>query len=232
MKIAVVADVHANLAALNAALADIRSEGIDQLLVAGDLVGYYFQPAEVLETLNDWNAHYVRGNHEDMLLRAMREPQTLDGIRRNYGSGLDIALKSLGANTLSTIEVWPTMRTLEFGKRRLLLCHGSPSDTDQYLYPDCSDEALAPYATIGVDLVICGHTHYPMLRSVENTLFLNPGSLGQPRNGQPGAHWATIDTRDLRITHRISPYDSSALVSECRHRHPELPYLHEVLTRR
>lgn len=232
MKIAVFADVHANLPALNAALGDIRSEGIDHLLVAGDLVGYYFQPAEVLETLTNWNAQYIRGNHEDMLLRAMHEPAFLDEIRGKYGSGLDTALTSLGTGTLSAIAAWPATRTLQFGERRVLLCHGSPSSTDQYLYPDCPTDTLAAHARADLDLVICGHTHYPMLRAAGGTLFLNPGSLGQPRNGQPGAHWATIDTRDLRITHRISPYDSSSLVSECRRRHPDLPYLHEVLTRR
>ena len=67
MKIAAIADVHANLAALSAALSDIRSEGIDHLIVGGDLVGYYFQPSEVFDALEDWNAIYVRGNHEDML---------------------------------------------------------------------------------------------------------------------------------------------------------------------
>ena len=232
MKIAAIADLHANLAALTAALCDIRSEGIDHLLVAGDVVGYYFQPAEVFETLSDWKAQYIRGNHEEMLLSAMRDPAVLGEIRLKYGSGIDIALTGLSHKTLEEIETWPATRELVFGDRRFLLCHGSPSSTDQYLYPDCPAESLAPYAGGGLDLVIFGHSHYPMLREVDGTLFLNPGSLGQPRNGQPGAHWAVIDTRTLRIEHRISPYDSSMLVAECRRRHPELPYLQDVLTRR
>ena len=232
MKIAAIADVHANLAALSAALSDIRSEGIDHLIVGGDLVGYYFQPSEVFDALEDWNAIYVRGNHEDMLLRAWRDPEVLGDIRLKYGSGIDLALSGLRQATLAKIDTWPATRELTYGNRRFLLCHGSPSSTDQYLYPDCPTDTLEPYADEGFDLVICGHSHYPMLRTVRETRFLNPGSLGQPRNGQPGAHWAIIHTGDLQIEHRISPYDSSSLVAECRRRHPELPYLHEILTRR
>ena len=83
----------------------------------------------------------------------------------------------------------------------------------------------------GFDLVVMGHTHYPLVKKQGGTLLVNPGSVGQPRNRRPGAAWAIFDTADRTVQLRSESYDSSDLVRECRLRHPELPYLSEVLLR-
>jgi len=78
---------------------------------------------------------------------------------------------------------------------------------------------------------VMGHTHYPMLKRIGSTAVINPGSVGQPRDRKPGACWALFDTKDHTIELRRENYDSSSLVRECQLRHPELPYLSEVLQR-
>ena len=77
--------------------------------------------------------------------------------------------------------------------------------------------------------VVQGHTHYPMIRKFENISVINPGSVGQPRNKDQGAQWALLDTESDKIEHFCEQYDSSEVVMESKKRHPEIPYLADVL---
>ncbi|MCZ7635918.1 MAG: metallophosphoesterase family protein [Verrucomicrobia bacterium] len=80
-------------------------------------------------------------------------------------------------------------------------------------------------------LLVLGHTHYPMVKVVNGITVVNPGSVGQPRNSIPGAHWAVWDTARMAIDLRCEKYDYQQVVAESRVRHPELPYLANVLSR-
>ncbi|NJL17433.1 MAG: hypothetical protein HC938_09750 [Nitrospira sp.] len=104
-------------------------------------------------------------------------------------------------------------------------------DINQYIYPDASEELFGRCVESNFDLVVMGHTHYPTLRRMGNTLLVNPGSVGQPRNRKPGASWALFDTESGAVDLRTEQYDVTCLVGECRRRHSELPYLYEVLSR-
>jgi predicted phosphodiesterase len=116
--------------------------------------------------------------------------------------------------------------------RKILLCHGAPHEIDYYVYPDSSLAVLDGAALTEFDLVVTGHTHYPMQKTLnEKTLLVNPGSVGQPRNRQPGAHWALYDTDSGEVSFRRESYNYSRLQAEARRRHPELPYLADVLGR-
>lgn len=109
--------------------------------------------------------------------------------------------------------------------KKILLCHGAPWDIDFYIYPDSSIDILSKCVIGSFDLVVLGHTHYPMLFSINNTLIVNPGSVGQPRNRKPGAHWAIYDTLSGKIEFKVEEYDCSELVVESKKRHPNLTYL-------
>jgi len=211
MKLGFLGDIHGNDLALQAVLAAASSSGVGKLLVTGDLVGYYHSPLQVLELLRPWDRHMVRGNHEDMLNTARSDPAFLTQVDARYGTGLRTAIVIDGC--------------------RILLCHGAPWDIDQYVYPDAKPELLERCAIQEFDLVVLGHTHYPMHHKIGRTLVVNPGSVGQSRNRQPGAHWAIFDTVSCGLQFCHEDYDSSALVRECRQRHPELPYLADVLLR-
>ena len=126
----------------------------------------------------------------------------------------------------------PHPLSLELDGRRILLCHGAPHDPDFYLYPDSDLLPVASPALADYDLVVTGHTHYPMRRRLgEKTLLVNPGSVGQPRNRIPGAHWALYDTESGEVAFFCEHYDYEPLQTEARKRHPELPYLADVLGR-
>lgn len=232
MKLALLGDIHGNADALRAVLGAAASYGVDELLITGDLVGYYFAPREVLELLQPWRRHVVRGNHEDMLNVARSDPGFLAQVDARYGSGLRAAIEQLNEEQLDELCSLPHPLQLEIDGCRILLCHGAPWDNDRYVYPDAQAELLDQCAVQEFDLVVLGHTHYPMQRRIGNTLVVNPGAVGQPRNRQPGAHWALFDTDTRHLEFHCEQYDASDLVQKCRQRHPELPYLAEVLTRK
>lgn len=232
MKLALLGDFHGNHLALQAVLAAASLSGVEKLLITGDLVGYYDAPLQVLDLLRPWDRHLVRGNHEDMLIVALTNPSFQAQVKARYGTGLSTAIEQLGVQQIDELCNLPHPLELVIDGCRILLCHGAPWDIDQYVYPDAKQELLERCAIQDFDLVVLGHTHYPMQQQIGKTLVVNPGSVGQPRNRQPGAHWAIFDTASRNLEFHQELYDSSALLRECRQRHPELPYLSEVLIRK
>lgn len=231
MKVALLGDIHGNDLALSAVLTAAEAVGVEQLLITGDLVGYYFEPRNVLEQLGNWDRHVVRGNHEEMLDAARTDPSFLASVSARYGSGLYVALEQLNERQLDEVCGLPHPLELNIGGSHVLLCHGAPWDVNQYVYPDASQDLFERCADSSFDLVVMGHTHYPMIQRMGKTLLINPGSVGQPRNRKPGASWALFDTESGLVELRTEQYDVACLVDECRRRHSELPYLSEVLLR-
>lgn len=224
-------DVHGNADALRVVLTSAQEMGVEHLLITGDLVGYYFAPAEVMELLKSWPKHIVRGNHEAMLAALRKDPALLDSIAGRYGSGVQLALEQLCPSQLNELCMLPHPLTLELDGCRVLLCHGAPWDVEQYVYPDAVPDLLQRCFKPEIDFVVLGHTHYPMVRQIGAARIINPGSVGQPRNRQPGAQWAFLDTESRRVELRVEQYDRAPLIRECLRRHPELPYLAEILER-
>ena len=230
MKVALIADIHGNSAALDSALADIDSMGVSQILVAGDLVGYYYNPESVLNSLNARLWHGVRGNHEDMLVDWLNGKGQHE-VRKKYGSGIQVAVETLSKSSIDQLASLPPSRSLNIEGRSVLLCHGSPLKTDEYVYPNASIDARSSLVSPTHDLVVYGHTHHPVVWEDTGKMIVNPGSIGQQRNGVLGAHWALWETESHSISFQVSPYASSELINECRMRDPQLPYLADVLKR-
>ncbi|HNQ05276.1 MAG TPA: metallophosphoesterase family protein [Thiobacillaceae bacterium] len=231
MRLGLLGDIHGNAAALEAALAGVRRHAADHLVLTGDYVGYYYSPAQVLALLEPWPRTMVRGNHEDMLARIMQEPSSAGAYTRKYGHGLEVALRELSPVQLKDLTSLPERILLEMDGLRILVAHGSPWEPDAYLYPDAPPSSLERFAEIDADIVVLGHTHYPMNRLVHGRTILNPGSVGQPRDRRPGAAWALFDTRDRRCAFFREPYDMAPVGDAAYQMDPGLPYLREVLLR-
>lgn len=230
MKVALLADLHGNADALAAVLGAARAEGAARLLIAGDLVGYYYQPGRVIALLDEWPWECVRGNHEEMLA-AWRRGEGRERIRRKYGSGLEAACEQLTAAMLDRLESLPHPLALEADGRSVTISHGSPRDIDEYVYPDAPAEKSRAMADGGSALVLFGHTHYPVVWRVAGTTVVNPGSVGQARDRIPGACWALWDTVDDTVSLRREAWDASGTQAQARRRDPGIPYLADVLTR-
>lgn len=232
MRVGLLADIHGNSAALAATLEAAAREGVDRILCAGDCVGYYYQPGTCLDLLAEWDVECVRGNHEDLLAGLMREPSNAAELHRRYGSALEHAASTLSPQHLGYLDGLPARKEVTIGGRRILLCHGSPWDPDFYIYPDAAPETFERCSKPGTDIVVIGHTHHRLMRTSGPTTIVNPGSVGQPRDRQPGAAWALFDTETGECRAFTEPYDSAAIEAQARATDPHLPYLWEVLTRR
>ena len=233
MKLAILADIHSNASALAAVLSSAKKAQVDALLIAGDLVGYYFDPRSVLRLIQSYEkpCYLVRGNHEDMLRKAKACRTQLDEISARYGPGIQIALDQLTDSEVEWITGLPHPLAINDLDCSILLCHGSPFSIDEYVYPDCDIEDLLLSLNNPPRLLIMGHTHYPFVKTVDDCLVINPGSVGQPRNRVPGAHWALLDTQTTIVELLVERYDTSHLRQSCIELAPNHPYLHEVLIR-
>tara|TARA_B110000211_G_scaffold227930_1_gene283424 strand:+ start:181 stop:876 length:696 start_codon:yes stop_codon:yes gene_type:complete len=231
MKLAILGDIHGNHLALKAVLNSASNEGVDKLLITGDLVGYYPFVREVLELLQDWNHIAVAGNHEVMFKRAISDVTFLEMITKKYGSSIKIALETLSQEQINFLATMPIIMEFEISNRAIILCHGSPVDVDEYIYPDSDLSKLTWLDSHSSQIILCGHTHYPMLREMNSTTILNPGSVGQPRNGVRKAHWVLFDTTKNTFEFMLEEYDINSIIESVRVTDPTNLYLQKVLTR-
>jgi putative phosphoesterase len=228
MRYAFFSDIHSNIFALEAVLADIATVGVDKRYVLGDLVGYAPWPNEVLDRLRDERIPIVMGNYDDGT-----------GFGRDecgcaYTHPVEKALGDAGfawtkAHTSEANTAW--LRTLapqirfEADGLRFLLVHGSPRKMNEYLYEDKPDSTFARIAAdANADVIVCGHTHRPYDKTVGTTRFINDGSAGKPKDSDPRACWALVETSPagLTVDFRRVEYDIDAaaqgiLASELPH---------------
>lgn len=232
MRLAVLSDIHGNSDALEATLRQAKLLGVDHLAVLGDLVGYYHDARKVIDLLSAWPATIIKGNHEVLLEQARLDSSVLVSIAKKYGSAHATALESLSTNELDWLSALPHPHVEQFGAMRVFLCHGSPENLDQYVYPDSEPSVFEQFKKNNSDIILCGHTHHAFTRVYDNTWILNPGSVGQPRDGGAGAAaWALLDT-ELRTSRMLrTAYDTSRIIKISNDRDPDHPYLQNVLSR-
>lgn len=231
MKVAIISDIHGNAVALSAVLKEACSVGVEKLCVLGDLVGYYYQPAVVLELLSNWPLLLIQGNHEAMLKRAMIDMEYKHWVTQNYGHGIDIATKELSPEGLCMLINAPSVKRAVLDDRTFLLCHGAPWDRDAYVYPDAEGSILDRCVQQNVDFVLMGHTHYPFIASLKGTLILNVGSVGQARDVGGYASWAIVDTANRTAVLHKTQYDVHSIEAEAKRVDPDKPFLWDVLRR-
>jgi putative phosphoesterase len=214
MRLAIFSDVHANLPALEAVLSDIETVGVDTRYVLGDLVGYAPWPNEVLERLQAEAIPVVMGNYDDGTGYDRDECGCayIDPTEKALG---DSSFAWTKEHTTAANKAW--LRTLapeirfEADAKRYLLVHGSPRRINEYLYEDKPDATFARIAAgANADVIVCGHTHRPYDKTVDGARFINVGSAGKPKDGDPRACWALIDTASGSVNFRRIPYDVEA----------------------
>lgn len=230
MKVGLLADIHGNADALESVLASAMRLGVARLLIAGDLVGYYYEADRVLAQLTHWKWVAVKGSHEKMLSDWLSDIGR-ERILRTYGSGISEACVRLSTDQLTMLTSLSHPLRLNIDGKDILLCHGTPYDADVYVYPDAPSQMRETFIEDTADLVIFGHTHYPVVWRTQQTVVVNPGSVGQPRDRIPGACWAVWNSEYHTIEFLRETYDPSAILSSCCNRDPHLPYLADVLTR-
>ena len=200
MLVGIVSDIHSNLPALRAVLGRMKRLGVSRILCAGDMVGYYTFPNEVLALAEKAKIHSIAGNHERAIVSG-----DYSGLNPLAADTARWTARQLTAVSLGRLRRLPPRDRQELGGRRILLVHGSPRDDNEYVFPLTAD--AWPFGELGVDVLVMGHTHVQWQGRFGRTLAINPGSVGQPRDGDPRPAFATLDTGDLKAgLHRVK-YD-------------------------
>lgn len=232
MRIGLLSDIHANAHGLEAVLKSAKKKKVEKLICCGDYVGYYFEPDRVMSLMSDWDWVGISGNHELMLsdwLKGKNQKQ----IRCKYGSGVSIAANKLSNEVSSQLCQMPKVLKLNILNYKLLLCHGSPWDGDAYIYPDAPKEVVNRMFShnYDFDILLFGHTHYPVKWEQDKKIIINPGSVGQPRDYNPSSSWVLWDTVDNSFNFYREKYEVNAVVEMCERFNPEISYLKDVLVR-
>jgi len=231
MKIAILADIHGNHHALLQVLRKARQLKVEKILILGDLIGYYYYPEKVLEMLFEWDCKFIKGNHEDLLKEILNGSIKIEVVTEKHGSGHCMALEKLNNAQITELVSLPEQLRLEVDNTNILMCHGSPWDTNMYLYPDTRKSTLNRACSSGTDIVLIGHSHYQFAYSYLGTTLINPGSVGQSRQMGGLADWGILNTENGVIQLLSTPYDTSELIKDVNSIDPLNAYLIDVLVR-
>lgn len=232
MRVAVLSDIHANSIALERVLQDIRRLSVGHLIILGDTIGYYYCPDKALDLLGSFmSIDLIAGNHEHMLKSVIESQSKINQITSKYGSGISKAIEKLTADQQNYLTNQPSERQINIDGCKIFVCHGSPFDNNEYVYPDASRLLLERCALSDFSFVFMGHTHYPFCFQNNSTMVINPGSVGQPRDIGNLAAYAIIDTQNRSMIFRRVPFDIKPIIKECEKYDPNLRYLKDVLMR-
>ena len=228
MRICIFSDIHGNGPAFRVAHEMIMSEKADINLFLGDLCGYYFDQSEtflMLQTIP--NLISLKGNHDSIFLRIFKKDEKL---RQAYVKEYGNSMENLLCEDVHELVQWLSslQESYSFDSLGLAGYHGSPwSNLEGYVYPDSSLEKFGDYTA---SIFVLGHTHYPMVRKVEDKLIVNPGSLGQPRDGG-WPTYALIDFPSKQVVFKEVPYNKSELLRRIDELDSKNQFLGKILFR-
>lgn len=215
MRYLTISDIHANMQALEAVLASTRDIPYDRLLVLGDLVGYGADPNGVVERVRALNPHaLIRGNH-DKVGSGIESAEGFNAVAKSAIRWTYDTLTPANREWLAELPAGPVVVD-----DLIEICHGTPYDEDAYVFDDL--DALRALHATERQLCLFGHTHVQIGYGLSGDQFtlttldlarpleihmsdggkhlLNPGSVGQPRDGDPRAGFAVVDTNARRVT--------------------------------
>ncbi|MEM1793715.1 MAG: metallophosphoesterase family protein [Desulfurococcaceae archaeon] len=237
MNVLIVSDIHGNLTALKTVLEN--SKGWSDIWVLGDLVDYGPEPHLVVDLIKDLEPSIiVMGNHDyavayNVDCRCGEEIHELSVYTR-----MNISFKLLSKEQIDWLKKLRMSADTNLSGRRAYIVHGSPSDPLYgYMKPSLPHDVLlnmlslkqSKYSlsskTVNADVIIAGHTHIPMKIMVYNTVVFNPGSVGQPRDGDPRASYGLLDPDSFEFKVIRVKYDIDSVVSKLKCLNLEWRYL-------
>ena len=222
---AVLGDIHSNLDALNVVLEDCRSQGVTDFLCTGDVVGYNACPHECMDIIRELGCPVVVGNHDFYVA----SQQNLDDFNPAAAAVVEWTRRQLSEDELSWLRVLPFTRT----QMGITLVHSTMDNPENFGYVFDNLQAEANFLNQKTPVCFHGHTHCPMIYeksmngvfridAQEFTLpmgrkyFINVGSVGQPRDGDPRATYVIFDPKERTVRYRRLAYDIEAAQERIR----------------
>lgn len=206
MRILVLADIHSNWSALAAV-----QEPFDACLFVGDLVDYGTDPVPCIDWIKKNATASVRGNHDHAVAQRISVKKT-SGLHRLAAATRPLHWKLLNGLQMKLLTRLPVTRKLTLDDKRFYLVHATPRDPfDEYLRADKA-AWKSRLKGIDADFVLVGHTHIPFSLQLDGLTVINPGSVGQPRDGDPRASYAIIENGKVEL--RRVKYDIDAALRQ------------------
>lgn len=219
MKFAIVGDIHGNKYALESVLEHIDDKDVDFIVSTGDLVGYMPYPNEVIDKIRSHKITAVQGNHD----KVIAESKNISLEELNHMSVEDIQKNASAAYTNWCIHDYnrkflkdlSAELTIKIGDKTIMIVHGSPLRIDEYLYEN-EENLMDISEKVQADIIICGHTHIPYVKKVNEKWFINARSVGKPKHGDSRSTYVIVDIDMETVNYSIEKveYDVSAIIRD------------------
>jgi putative phosphoesterase len=234
VRLAIVSDIHGNLTALEAVVADIERRGVDRVVHGGDLVLGGCRPGEVIDRVRELGWPGIVGNTDELLWRpqerAVQElnaPKLQSLLRLLFDEYAPATGQLLGEERIAWLRRLPS----EYRDGELALVHASPGDLWRAPRPDAEDSKLsATYGPCEARLAVYGHIHRPYVRSLDGLIVANSGSVGSPFDGDPRASYLLVSSGEaqvVRVDYDIERESAAVLGSN----YPDAQRIAETLRR-
>ena len=221
MKLAIISDIHANLHALQAVWADLEAMKPDAVYCLGDLIGYGVHPNETIEFIRGRQIPTIMGNYDEGVGFDMHDCGCIykDPVQDRLGKrSLEWTQKITSRENKAYLQSLPMQIRIEENSPRLLLVHGSPRKINEYIYEDRPEATFERFSKLaGTDIILFGHTHLPYQKKVAEILFINCGSVGKPKDGNPQAGYVMLNIgKRSDVEFRRVTYDVGAAAKAIR----------------
>ena len=201
MLIGIISDIHSNIYGLKAVL--IKLQKTDIIICAGDITGYYTFVNEVFAELQNKQVQFIKGNFDNFLFTDYSKNKIIQ-------ESVNYTKNVITPENLELLKNTKTKLSLKIDSKQIKIFHGSPWKIDEYINPDYKN--FKKFKSINADLIILGHTHKPMIKKINQTIIVNPGSCGQPRDYDGRASCAIYDTKTCEAKIFRIKYDYSPII--------------------
>ena len=222
-RIAIFSDLHGNSAATEAVLAAIDAEAPDAIYNLGDLVGYGAKPNATIELIRERGIPTIMGNYDDGVGFDRDDCGCAYKDKDEEARGQQSLFWTRDVTTPANkayLRTLPPEIRFEVEGKHFRLVHGSPRRMNEYLFEDRDPGSLSRIAQgAEADVLVFGHTHKPWVREIEDVLFINDGSVGKPKDGDPRAAWALLTVaagKPVQAEIRRVPYDIARMAAAIR----------------
>jgi putative phosphoesterase len=214
-RMGVITDVHANLPALDAVFAKIERLGVDSIYCGGDLVGYGPHPSEVCAAIEARAIPTIYGNYDYTIARDIHDCGCAYVTQHDREIGqlsVEWTLAHTDRRAKDFMRGLPFDVRFELGGERIRLVHGSPRKVNEYLFEDKPARTFERIAALAdCDVLVFGHTHKPWVHEYGGVRFVNCGAVGKPKDGDPRASFAVLESSNSGVSVSIERADYDAL---------------------